>query len=179
VKRRFTDALCSRGSNRNRKKRYLHCSVNFDHWKSLIRILISKSYTTFMLLYEFFSSVVTVGIEVLKPAVMKGSIFWDVTTRSQLKVNLRSGGTWRLHLQSLFCLALAFTQVSCCAYSSILKTEATCSSETLVHFQRTTRCYIPEDRTLLSCEWLLMKSWLQSGRLLLSSYSVIIICMKS
>jgi hypothetical protein len=38
--------------------------------------------------------------------------------------------------------------VFCLAYSSILKMEAVCSSETSVEFQRTTRRYIPEDRTL-------------------------------
>jgi hypothetical protein len=43
---------------------------------------------------------------------------------------------------------LGFTLVSCLAYSWTLKTEATCSSETLVDFQRTTRRCIPEDRTL-------------------------------
>jgi hypothetical protein len=38
--------------------------------------------------------------------------------------------------------------VSCSAYSSTLKMEATCFSETSVDFQRTTRRYITEDRTL-------------------------------
>jgi hypothetical protein len=38
--------------------------------------------------------------------------------------------------------------VSYLDYSSTLKIEATCSSETSVHFQRTTRRCIPEDRTL-------------------------------
>jgi hypothetical protein len=37
--------------------------------------------------------------------------------------------------------------VSCLAYSPNLKMEATCSSETSVDFQRTTRHYIPEERT--------------------------------
>jgi hypothetical protein len=37
--------------------------------------------------------------------------------------------------------------VSCLAYSSTLKMEATCSSETSVYFQRTTGRYIPEDGT--------------------------------
>jgi hypothetical protein len=37
--------------------------------------------------------------------------------------------------------------VSCLAYSSTLKTEASCSSETLVDFYRTTQHYIPEYRT--------------------------------
>jgi PIN domain nuclease of toxin-antitoxin system len=35
--------------------------------------------------------------------------------------------------------------VTCLAYSSNLKLEATCSSETYVDFQQTTRRYIPED----------------------------------
>jgi hypothetical protein len=38
--------------------------------------------------------------------------------------------------------------VSCLAYSSTLKMEATCSSEMSVHFERTKRRYIPGDITL-------------------------------
>jgi hypothetical protein len=38
--------------------------------------------------------------------------------------------------------------VSCLARSSTLKTEATRYSGTLVHFQRTVRLYISEDRNL-------------------------------
>jgi hypothetical protein len=45
-------------------------------------------------------------------------------------------------------LALCFTLLSCMAYSPIQKMEATCSSETSVNLQRSTRRYIPEDRTL-------------------------------
>jgi hypothetical protein len=45
-------------------------------------------------------------------------------------------------------LATRFTLLSCLAYSSTLQMEAVCSSETSVDFQRTTRRYIPEDRTL-------------------------------
>jgi hypothetical protein len=41
----------------------------------------------------------------------------------------------------------AFTLVSCLAYSSTLKMEAT-SSKTLVGFQQTTRYYISENRNL-------------------------------
>jgi hypothetical protein len=39
--------------------------------------------------------------------------------------------------------------VSCLAYSSTLKMEATYTSETSVYFQRTTWRYIAEDRALL------------------------------
>jgi hypothetical protein len=46
------------------------------------------------------------------------------------------------------CLPLAFTLVSCSAYSSNLKMEVICSSETWVDCERTTRRYIPEDSTL-------------------------------
>jgi hypothetical protein len=38
--------------------------------------------------------------------------------------------------------------VSCLAYSSTMKMEATYSSETSVDFQRTKRRYIPEDKTI-------------------------------
>jgi hypothetical protein len=41
-----------------------------------------------------------------------------------------------------------FTLVSCLAYSSTLKKEVTCSSETSVAFRRTTRLCIPEDGTV-------------------------------
>jgi hypothetical protein len=58
------------------------------------------------------------------------------------------------------CLSPAFTLVSCSAYSSTLKTEAIYSSETLVDFQRTTRRYIPEDRTFQCVlRWILNRAW--------------------
>jgi hypothetical protein len=42
----------------------------------------------------------------------------------------------------------SLTLVTCLAYSSTLKMEAICSSETSVGTQRTTRRYIPDDSTL-------------------------------
>jgi hypothetical protein len=98
-----------------------------------------------------------VGFEVLTAVVMKNTIFWDITPCSPLSVN-RFGGIYRLHLpcrrirrarlqsESSWKAELCFTLVSCSAYSSTLKIEAICSSET-VDTQRTTRCYIPEDST--------------------------------
>jgi hypothetical protein len=47
-------------------------------------------------------------------------------------------------------LAVCFMLVSCLAYSSTLKREVICSSETPVDFQRTTWRYIPKVRTLLN-----------------------------
>jgi hypothetical protein len=66
------------------------------------------------------------------------------------------------HIASIFrvelCFPPAFKLVSCSAYTSTLKMEAICSSETLVNIYWTTRRYIPEDYTL------------QSGNLLLKEF---------
>jgi hypothetical protein len=83
-----------------------------------------------------------VGSEVLTAVVMKSTIFWDITPCSPLTVRRNMSPTSACHP--------AFTLVSCSAYSSILKMEATCSFETSVDFQQTTRRYILEDSTLLS-----------------------------
>jgi hypothetical protein len=86
--------------------------------------------------------------------LFKNTIFWDITPCRPLKVYRRFGGTYRLYLQGRRISRAssgfppAFTLVSCSAYSSTLKIEAICSSETSVDFQQTTRRYIPEDSTL-------------------------------
>jgi hypothetical protein len=75
-------------------------------------------------------------------------------------VNRRFGGTCHLHLQGRSLsqernqrtesslVAASFMLISCLAYSSTLKMEATRSSETLTGSQWTTRHYISGDRTL-------------------------------
>jgi hypothetical protein len=78
------------------------------------------------------------------------SILWDITPCSPLKANRPFGGTYRIHLQGRRISRVrnqreSRSLVSCSAYSSTLKIDAICSSETLVDFQRTTRRYIPED----------------------------------
>jgi hypothetical protein len=88
-------------------------------------------------------------VEVLTAVVMKISVFWDITPCSPLKPNWHFGGTCRHQPQGRrISQATCFTLVSYLAYSLTLKMEATCSSETLVDFQRTSQHYIPEDRTL-------------------------------
>jgi hypothetical protein len=79
---------------------------------------------------------------------MKSSVLWDIMPCSPFKVNRRFGGTCRHHQLRRISLVLApaFALVSCLA--STLKMKKTCSSETSVDFQRTTRCYIPEDGKL-------------------------------
>jgi hypothetical protein len=64
----------------------------------------------------------------------KSPIFWYITPFSLLNAN-------RL-------LATCFMLISCLAYSSALRIEATGSSETSADFQQSTRRYILEDRTL-------------------------------
>jgi hypothetical protein len=89
------------------------------------------------------------GFEVLTAVVMKISTFWDIKLRGPLTVDRVS----EEHAASIFrveaVLAACFMLLSCLAYSSTPKTETTCSSETSVHFQRTTRCYIAEGKKSL------------------------------
>jgi hypothetical protein len=71
---------------------------------------------------------VSVGFEVLTAVVMRRSVLWDMAPCTPL-------------------LANSFILVSCLVYSSTLKMEAIFSSKTEVDFQRSTRRYIPQDRT--------------------------------
>jgi hypothetical protein len=74
---------------------------------------------------------IDVEFEVLTKAVMKISIFWNITPCSPSKVNRRFGGTYRLHLSgpknkprnkpTWSYLAACFTLVSCLVYPSTLK----------------------------------------------------------
>jgi hypothetical protein len=99
-----------------------------------------------------------IASEVLTAVIMKCSVFWYIATCSPMKVNRSFEGTYRLHLhcrrisqarnQREAGGKLNFLIVPYLAYSSTLKMEATCSSETSTDFHRTTLRYIPEDRTL-------------------------------
>jgi hypothetical protein len=97
--------------------------------------------------------------EVLSAVVMKISIFWDITPCGPLKVSHRFGVTHHLQLQ-----ARKISQARNRHEAGSRQSEGSklvpclaslrpwrwrrCSSEISVHFQRTTRYYIPEDRTL-------------------------------
>jgi hypothetical protein len=93
-----------------------------------------------------------VGLEVLIAVDMKSTVFWVITRCSPLKVNWRFGGQNNHNFRVEGGLAAAFTLVSCSAYSSILKMETICSSETSLDFQRTTQRYNPEGRNFPICE---------------------------
>jgi hypothetical protein len=95
------------------------------------------------------------GLGVLTAVVMKNYGFWDITPCKQLNVNKNFEGICRLHLQGrrkakqeTSMTAGVSNLDSYLAYSSTVKMEATCSSETSVDFQRTTRRYILEDRNI-------------------------------
>jgi hypothetical protein len=86
---------------------------------------------------------------------IKSPSFWNITPCSPLKVNRRFGETYSLHLQvRRISRARNQRDIRWQAYSSTLKMEAICYSEMSVDFQRTTRRYIPEDRTIYNhrCE---------------------------
>jgi hypothetical protein len=78
----------------------------------------------------------------------KSTVFWDITPCSPLEANRRFGETYHLHV-----LSPAFKLISCSAYLT-LKMKPTCSSETSVDFQQTTRRYTPENSALYSLYWL-------------------------
>jgi hypothetical protein len=97
------------------------------------------------------------GFEILTVVVMHSSIFWDITPWSPFK----SQPTFRRKQSSATC----FTLVSCLACSLALKMEVTYSSEMSVDFQRTTRRYIPEDRTLqkvVFVSWAIFSQYLEA-----------------
>jgi hypothetical protein len=83
----------------------------------------------------------------------KSSIFWDITPCRSLSTD---GSEEHVATDSKHSPmpATCFMLVYSLAYHSALQIEATCSSETSVNFQRTTRRYIPEGRTLYNhrCE---------------------------
>jgi hypothetical protein len=129
----------------------IHSQTNIN--SKLSREIWSKSVMRKRKLLKFTVKIIhyCLGIDVLTAVFVKNSIFWHVTPCSPLNVN------WRferkcLHLQGRR-ISQAINQceadsklgpvlVSCLAYSSILKTEATRSSETSFDPQRTTRRYI-------------------------------------
>jgi hypothetical protein len=81
---------------------------------------------------------------------MKSPAFWDAASSSALKVNLRFGGKYRLHLQGRKLSPERKWQAEPLGsgYSSTLKMEAICYSGTSVDFQRTTSRRIPEENSL-------------------------------
>jgi hypothetical protein len=87
-----------------------------------------------------------------KDLVLRSICLPDMMLCGSLEVNRRFGGTRRLHFQSssvgqVFACA-GFMLLCFLGHSLTLKMEATCSFETSVGFQQTTRRYIGEDRTL-------------------------------
>jgi hypothetical protein len=91
--------------------------------------------------------------------VIQSYIIWDTTPCIPVEVSLRFGGPCRHHLQGrrisqarnkdkAAILTACFMLVPCLAYSSTVKMEATCSSETSINFHRNTLHYIPDVRIL-------------------------------
>jgi hypothetical protein len=87
---------------------------------------------------------------------MKSSTFWDITPSGQFKVSRRFGETFCLNLQGRRVnqtrkqheaapLSACFMSVSCLAYSSILKMEAACFSETSEK-RALTRIFVPGEQ---------------------------------
>jgi hypothetical protein len=84
--------------------------------------------------------------DVLTAVVMENSIVWYITPYSPLKVNRRFRRTCWLQVRRIS--QTRNQRKIKRGYSSTLMMEATFFSETSIEFKRTTRRYIPEDRTL-------------------------------
>jgi hypothetical protein len=96
----------------------------------------------------------SVRLETLTAVLMESLVFSHITPCNPLKVNRRLGGTCCLHLQGgRISQARNWNEASSRCYSSTLKLEAICSSETPVDIQRTTLHYIPEDINLHNPCW--------------------------
>jgi hypothetical protein len=93
-----------------------------------------KEYLDHLNNYQHFTKA---GFDVLTAMVMNSSIFWDITSCIPLKVNRRFEGICRLYLQG--------RRISQARNQGEVRWKAE-----PVNFQRTTRRYIPEDRTLPS-----------------------------
>jgi hypothetical protein len=126
ILRCITEAVKTHSSNSQR----LHQSLTIEDW----------NWVKFYL-----------GFEVLTAVAMKSSIFCDITSCSQLKVNWHFGK-----------LPPPSSEIACCldhtgfflSLLSTLKMVGTCSSKTSVYVQRITRLYIAGDRTLWSVIYL-------------------------
>jgi hypothetical protein len=90
-----------------------------------------------------------VGFEVLTSVVTKSHIFWDIPPCSPLKVNRQFEATFRLYIQ--LCLLPASRWFLAWLILRPLRWRQHVPPK--ADFQRTTRCYIPEDKTLhIGCE---------------------------
>jgi hypothetical protein len=111
-------------------------------WTIQVRVTkIGGVYNWRLYTWDKKKTVLSLLVEKIKQAekcrLLKTSIFWDIIPYSPLELDRRLGGTCRLHLQGRR-ISRAHTclmQISCSAYSSTLKMEATCSSETSADFQ--------------------------------------------
>jgi hypothetical protein len=97
-----------------------------------------SAFQNIVLLQRMHLTDIIVQSEVITAVVMKNSLFWDITPCSPFEVSRRLGVTCRRLLQGP-----RIRQVRN-RHEALL---AICS-ETSVKFQRTTRYYIPEARTL-------------------------------
>jgi hypothetical protein len=105
-------------------------------WRQLVQIFVRNIYSAF-------------GIEVLTVMRMDISIFWDIIccrlmkSQRTFRKNIKPSSRSKSHPseQSTLFAACIFL-VSCLAYTSTLKMEVTCSSETSTYFYKATQHHI-------------------------------------
>jgi hypothetical protein len=134
-------------NNKLRKNKYIHFSFPIFA-RSIAGIVGSNPTEAWIFVYVYSVFVLGSGL----------AIGWSLIQGGLPTVRGRNQSESRWQAEP--CFPPACTLVSCLAYSSTLKMEAICSSETSVDFQRTTWRYIPEDRTLhmYNLFWLTFKT---------------------
>jgi hypothetical protein len=132
------------------RTRSKHFSIQYNHsaaaWNNGIQQVLAVS-SPVLLVGQSTNCSLSLQYKVLTAvAVLKSYTFWDhhvARWKSTDILEEDAASIFRACLLPTSCWFLAL------AYSFALKMEMTCSSETLVAFQRTTRRHIPGDGTLL------------------------------
>jgi hypothetical protein len=99
------------------------------------------------LIKDTVSSTKVVGFQVLMVVTMKSTVVWDVLLYSPVQVHWCCRGMHCIH-PSRAPLATCFLLVTCMVYSSTVKMEAVCSSQTSLNFYQILLCHFPEDSIL-------------------------------
>lgn len=136
--------------NRNKCQVLVNAVMNLKiSWKAenILSTIVTLCLLRRTVLHGGNSVIYSVGFKVLTVVTTRSTIIWDVILYSSLQVHWCFRGINCIH-PSWVLLAISFLLVTCLVYSSALKLEALCSSQTSVNFCWTIWWHFPEDTIL-------------------------------